>query len=422
MILMLVSIASSIPLETGPSGVAVSPDGSKVYVANSYNLTNTEGSGNNVSVINTATNSVIAAVNAGTGPFGLALTPDGTKLYVTNFWSNTASVIDTANNAVMGTVNVGQGPSGIAVSPDGSKAYVANCLNNTTSVIDTTNNSVITVVPVGAYPYGVTTSQDGTRIYVTSAINNNVSVIDSANNTVISTVNLGNDIFASGKSRDLVFVPAPVQEALKKVSDSSQGSGNITSNPEGNTIQTNNNSIELSGQGTKATSTFKLKEGLYKFNMQHDGSSNFIVWLIDGKSGKEIELLANEIGSFNGSHAVGIESDGDYVLNINADGNWKVTTEQPTQAAIQSIPLTLQGNGHKASQIFYLEPGMKRFEMKHAGSSNFIIWLMDDQGNEIDLVANEVGNFNGSKAVSITQSGNYLLNIDADGNWEVSIK
>ena len=54
--------------------------------------------------------------------------------------------------------------------------------------------------------------------------------------------------------------------------------------------------------------------------------------------------------------------------------------------------------------------------------SNFIIWLMDNQGNEIDLVANEIGNFNGSKAVSITQSGNYLLNIDADGNWEVSIK
>ena len=369
-ILMLVSIAGSVSIEVGPSGVAVSPDGSKVYVANSYNLTNIEGSGNNISVINTTTNNVVAAINVGTGPFALAVTPDGTKLFVTNFWSNTTSAIDTANNAVIGTVDVGHGPSGITVSPDGTKAYVANCLDNTTSVIDTINNSVITVVPVGGYPYGVTTSQDGTKIYVTSAVSDNVSIIDTAKNTVISTVNLGEENFAFGKFRDLTSVPTPIQEALQKASGS-QVPESATANPEGNTTQTNNNSIELSGQGTKATSSFKLEKGLYKFNMQHDGSSNFIVWLIDGKSGQEIGLLANEIGSFNGSHAIGIKSDGDYVLNINADGNWKVMTEKPTQAAIQSVPLTLYGNNHKASEMFYLEPGMKRFEMKHAGSVEF---------------------------------------------------
>ena len=58
---------------------------------------------NTVSVIDTATNTVIAprspsAVNA----HGVAVTPDGSKVYVTNERSTTVSVIDTATNTVIG--------------------------------------------------------------------------------------------------------------------------------------------------------------------------------------------------------------------------------------------------------------------------------------------------------------------------------
>ncbi len=230
MILMLVSIAGAISVEIGPEGVAVTPDGTKVYVANSGNVSDIGSSGNTTSVIDTATNTVTAMVPVGIGPLGVAVTPDGTKVYVTNFWSKTTSVIDTASNTVTATVPVGWGPAGAAVSPDGRKVYVANSLGNTTSVIDTTKNTVITAVPVGIYPSGVTVSLDGTKVFVASAITNNVSVIDTANNTVISTVNLGNEPFAFGKFRDSTYVPMPIQEALKKDSGSPQASGSSADN------------------------------------------------------------------------------------------------------------------------------------------------------------------------------------------------
>jgi YVTN family beta-propeller protein len=43
-------------------------------------------------------------------PWGTAVTPDGTKVYITNEVSNNVSVIDTATNTVIATVPVGDNP------------------------------------------------------------------------------------------------------------------------------------------------------------------------------------------------------------------------------------------------------------------------------------------------------------------------
>ena len=180
--------------------------------------------------------------------------------------------------------------------------------------------------------------------------------------------------------------------------------------------------VELSGNGPEATSTFKLEKGLSIFTMTYTGSHNFIVWLMDANTGQNVELLANEIGSFEGSRSVGVTSEGDYILNIETDGPWRATVEQPRQTATQSVPLTLSGDGQKVSEIFYLETGLRRIKMKHDGSSNFIVWLIDDQGTKIDLLANGIGSFEGSKAIGITNSGTYMLDVSADGNWKISIE
>jgi YVTN family beta-propeller protein len=48
-----------------------------------------------------------------------------TNAYVTNA-SGTVSVIDTATNSVVATILVGIFPSGVAITPDGTRAYVTN--------------------------------------------------------------------------------------------------------------------------------------------------------------------------------------------------------------------------------------------------------------------------------------------------------
>ncbi|MGB9941312.1 PKD domain-containing protein [Methanosarcina sp.] len=166
-----------------PCGVAVTPDGKKVYV--------TDRDINGVSAIDTVTNTVTATVPAGVNPLGAAITPDGTKVYVTNRYSNNVSVIDTGTNTVTATVKVGLGPSAVTVDQAGTKLYVANCESNTISVIDTSSNTVTAIVPVGKWPMGVAVSPDGSKVYVANEGSNNVSVIDTTTKTVIVTLNVG---------------------------------------------------------------------------------------------------------------------------------------------------------------------------------------------------------------------------------------
>ena len=132
------TLVATIPVGIFPSGVAITPDGTRVYVTNIFN---------SISVIDAATNSVVVTIPSGQFPTGIAITPDGTRAYVvnqfvTNQGNNTVSVIDTITNAIVATISVGLGPSQIAITPDGTRAYVPNQQDFIISVIDTATNTV----------------------------------------------------------------------------------------------------------------------------------------------------------------------------------------------------------------------------------------------------------------------------------------
>src|SRR5208283_2313119 len=58
--------------------------------------------------------------------FGAARANAQTFAYVANFAGNNVSVIATATNTVVATVPVGNGPAGVAITPNGTRAYVTN--------------------------------------------------------------------------------------------------------------------------------------------------------------------------------------------------------------------------------------------------------------------------------------------------------
>ena len=56
-------------------------------------------------------------ITVGNGPVGVAVTPDGTHVYVANAAENTVSVIDTATGAVSASIPVGTSPVRVAICP-----------------------------------------------------------------------------------------------------------------------------------------------------------------------------------------------------------------------------------------------------------------------------------------------------------------
>jgi len=161
-----------------PTGIALSPDGTRLYTANF--------SSNVISIINTVTNTLISNFNLATGASGprdIAVSPDGKTLYVANLISDNISVINLDNNFSTIHIPVGNEPIAIAVSPNGSKVYVANSGATTISVIDTdTKTSSTITVPFG--PRDVAVSPDGTKVYVASYNGNSISIINTADNNV----------------------------------------------------------------------------------------------------------------------------------------------------------------------------------------------------------------------------------------------
>nr|MDQ2900412.1 hypothetical protein [Acidobacteriota bacterium] len=89
-------------------------------------------------------------------PNSIAITPNGSRAFVTNGNSSSVSVIDLASNSVIATLGVGDNPTAIALTPDGSRAEVTNANSYSTSVIDANGLSVIgTINRIGIYPAGV---------------------------------------------------------------------------------------------------------------------------------------------------------------------------------------------------------------------------------------------------------------------------
>jgi YVTN family beta-propeller protein len=175
-----------IPFGHGSSGVAVHPDGSRAYVTH-YNY-----SVSSVSVIDTATNSVIQTIQLKRSSTWVAVHPDGSRAYVTHYNGNLVTVIDTTTtpNSVIQTITVEPGSSGVAVHPDG-RVYVANSAHTSVTVIDTATTPKM--ITVGRAPDGVAVHPDGSCVYVTNQIDNSVSVIDTATtpNTEIHTIMVG---------------------------------------------------------------------------------------------------------------------------------------------------------------------------------------------------------------------------------------
>ncbi|HEY6249396.1 MAG TPA: beta-propeller fold lactonase family protein [Candidatus Angelobacter sp.] len=170
-----------ITVGNNPTGVAVSPNGRRVYVTNQNDGT--------LSVIDATRDRVIATILLGGAPLGMAVTPDSQHVYIAVYPSMVA-VLTTATNKVTATIVDPSlsGPALVAMSPDGKTVYVSDMISNKITVISTATNLATGSIPVGQIPLGLALTADGKKLYAANGADSTVSVIDTTTQKVIKTL------------------------------------------------------------------------------------------------------------------------------------------------------------------------------------------------------------------------------------------
>lgn len=201
------AVLASVAVGRGPTLLAISPDGSRVFAASNGTLT----------IIRTDTNTAAASASIDPYPTGLAVTPDGGQVLLVAVSSGRLAVVDAATGARVRTIALPQDlqPGGygrIAVSPDGRAALVANAGAWLAAVDMTDDNARRTLLDL--QPTDVRFAPDGGTVYVSGC----------KESCTAGTIELLDPV--SGQTRRTLAVgPAP-----NRVAVSPDGTGLFTTN------------------------------------------------------------------------------------------------------------------------------------------------------------------------------------------------
>ncbi|MGY6025316.1 hypothetical protein [Streptomyces spinosirectus] len=177
--------------------------------------------------------------------------------------------------------------------------------------------------------------------------------------------------------------------------------------------------IRLTGRGKQASPTFTVTDGLAVFHSTCSScAANFAVELLDS-SGQTKDLLVNNIGTYDGSKAEGLDA-GRYRLNVTADTAWSVTVTQPRHASPAALPHAYAGKGDQVKGPFHADHAVK-IQGTNRGQGNFAVEVLDADGALQDLPFNEIGTFHGSAVSQMINGGPYYINVASDGTWKLQL-
>ncbi len=171
------AVGSPITVGSGPSAIAITPDGSTGYVTEEGTTNTSPGF---VTPIDLSTNTPGAPISVGSGPDAIAITPNGLTAYVGNYNDDTVTPVNLVTNAAGKAIPVGGAPTSIAITPDGTTAYVGRAFESGIQLDLTTNST-----QPGASPSGFASAitPDGTTVIATNPRDNNVDVVNPATDT-----------------------------------------------------------------------------------------------------------------------------------------------------------------------------------------------------------------------------------------------
>ena len=154
--------------------VAVTPDGSRAFVANI-------GSGS-VTAVDLKGKKHLEDIPTGSGAEGVAVTPDGKQVWVTNRAADTVTVVDAATLEVLGSQPSAKFPIRAEATPDGKRVLVSNAQSGDLSVFTTADRKLERRISLEtgetSVPIGIEIAPDGKRAYVAHAGADQISIVD----------------------------------------------------------------------------------------------------------------------------------------------------------------------------------------------------------------------------------------------------
>jgi PQQ-dependent catabolism-associated beta-propeller protein len=176
---------TSIAVGQRPRGMALSPDGKRLYVAS--------GNDNRIDVIDLASRRVVDQLPSGPDPERFAVSPDGRWLYVANENDNRVSFVDIAAKKIAHEVAVGAEPEGMAVSPDGRWVICTSESASLVHFIDAASATLVDSQMVGTRPRDAQFNADGSQLWVSSETRASVSVFAMPSRKLLHTIDFDAD-------------------------------------------------------------------------------------------------------------------------------------------------------------------------------------------------------------------------------------
>ena len=184
-----------------PAGLAISPDGNRLYVA--------ENLSDSLAILDVPSGRVLQRLPTAHYPYDVVVGHDG-AVFVSAWGASSVSMFRPAPRsadseggllAASVTIEVGRHPSALALSPNGERLFVACASTDSIAVIDTRRRRVVKTLldppPSGPHegstPNALALSDDGARLFVAEADSNALAVFDLSRHTAGTSRAKGGD-------------------------------------------------------------------------------------------------------------------------------------------------------------------------------------------------------------------------------------
>src|SRR5438132_7276143 len=183
-----------------PRGIHAAPDGKRLFVTLSgsprmapgidENRAPADKTADGLGVIDPAARKLIDRWHVGSDPEQFAISKDGKFAFIANEDDASALIVDLSSGQSRGKVKVSEEPEGVGVNPQNGEVYVTCEEKGEVFAIDPDQQRVIATIETGGRPRSVTFLPDGSRAYVACENGGYVAVIDALSHKLLSKIQL----------------------------------------------------------------------------------------------------------------------------------------------------------------------------------------------------------------------------------------